>query len=58
MNYFSIMFFILFLINLSCSDYKYTEYFQGKLVKINGTTKRRINTIRLINDIYQVTYRE
>ena len=31
---------------------------QSKLVKINGTTKRRINTIRLINDIYEVTYRE
>ena len=31
---------------------------QGKLVKINGVTKRRINTIRLINDIYQITYRD
>ena len=31
---------------------------QGKLVKINGTTKKRINTIRLINDKYEVTYRD
>ena len=31
---------------------------QGKLVKINGTTKRRINTIRLINDKYEITYRD
>ena len=31
---------------------------QGKLVKIDGNIKKRVNTIRLINDVYILTYRD
>ena len=30
----------------------------GKLVKVNGITKRRVASIRLINNIYQITFRD
>ena len=30
----------------------------GKLVKVNGITKRRVASVRLINNIYQITFRD
>lgn len=30
----------------------------GKLMKVNGITKKRVASIRLINDVYQITFRD